>query len=108
MDTSSGSRNNSSSSEPWRDLRVGDRVRIVRVPSYFSTPSNYYDEETLAVYRSLVAAGAVLTIAEIDEFGHPWTEPFDIADDGRITTESGIGHTLALNDDSWERVVTGD
>lgn len=71
-------------SEPWRELRVGDRVKVVRVPSAFAEPGYRVEEETIALYRHLAAAGMALTI------------------------EAGSTlHTLALNDDSSERVAGG-
>ena len=85
-------------SEPWRNLQIGDRVRFVRLRE------GWMHEETRVVYEALIATGIVLTVEEIDNFGHPWTESFEIAVTGTITTGSGIGHTLALNDESWERV----
>jgi hypothetical protein len=85
--------------ELWQDLKIGDRVRFVRLPEGIT------DKETRAVYEALIAAGAVLLIDEVDDFGHPWTEPFEIDATGTITTGSGIGHALALNDESWERVI---
>lgn len=85
----------------WERLRVGQRVRFVRMPG----PEYLYtDVEMLAVYRALVDARAVLAVEEIDDYGKPWTEPFDIEEDGRVHCTSGIGHRLALDDDSWELV----
>ena len=80
--------------EAWRELKVGDQVRIVRVPTELTTSP---DEEFKDVYRGLINAGTVLTIQEINEYGKPW-----------VSWEEGKGRTwraqsLALNDDSWER-----
>jgi hypothetical protein len=75
--------------DPWRALRVGDRVRIVRLPGDFDRPGYHVTEETVAAYCSLVETGRVLTIAEIDEFGRPWTEGFEA-------------------DDSWERYAADE
>lgn len=85
--------------ERWRELRVGQRVRFVQMPG---PEFRITDPETLAVYRALVDAAAVVAVEEIDDYGKPWTEPFDIEEDGRVHVTSGIGHTLALDDDSWE------
>ena len=84
--------------ELWQSLQIGDRVR------FFRLPEGWMHDETRAAYELLIATGAVLAVEEIDNFGHPWTESFEIAVTGTITTGSGIGHTLALNDESWERV----
>ncbi len=87
--------------ELWRTLQIGDRVRFLRLPEGVT------NEETCAVYEALIATGAILAVEEIDNFGHPWTESFEIDATGTITTGSGIGHTLALNDESWEIVASG-
>lgn len=84
--------------EPWHTLKIGDQVRFLRLPEGVT------NEDTSAVYEALIATGAVLLIEEIDDFGHPWTESFEIAATGAITTGSGIGHALALNDESWELI----
>jgi hypothetical protein len=90
--------------EPWRGLKPGDKVRIVRMPSAFLLPGASPPLETFAVFQALVAARAVLTIDFINDYGDPWTEGFDIDDEGRITP-CATGHTVALNDDSWERAT---
>jgi len=91
--------------ESWRNLRIGDRVRIVRLPSDSLNPELHFDEETRAVFLQLIAANAILTIRDLDEFGHPWTCSFNFDPDGTVNDGDGIGHSLALNDDSWEFVT---
>lgn len=91
---------NSNSDEPWKTLHVGDKIRIVRLPSLFSAP-HYHNgdwDETFAFYEHLITGQHVLTIAQIDEDGRPWID-FETTDsDGVITS-----HSLAVDDDSWER-----
>jgi hypothetical protein len=82
-------------------LKIGDKVRCV------SLPEGWMHDETRVVYEALIHTGVVLIVDQMDAFGHPWTEPFDVREDGQVTTESGIGHTLALNDESWELVEHG-
>jgi hypothetical protein len=85
--------------EAWRDLRVGDRVRIVRLPGQ-TIPGYYLHEETRQLYEHLIAEGTVLTVYEIDGDGLPWIEyPFK-DEEG----ETGY-HFLAINEDSWELVA---
>lgn len=84
--------------ELWQTLKVGDRVRCV------SLPEDQLPDETAEVFAILVRTGAVLAVEDIDEFGHPWTERFDIDEAGQVTFDSGIGHTLAIIDETWERV----
>ena len=51
--------------EPWQQLRVGDRIRIVRLPSGVDAPG--YTFHRIARRRSL-------RICEIDSSGLPWVE----------------------------------
>lgn len=91
----------SHSEQNWRSLRLGDEVRIVRVPSLFNYP-HYHNgewEETFSLIRQLIINQVVLTITEIDEDGRPWIEYESTDSHGSRTS-----HTLAMDDDSWERV----
>lgn len=83
--------------EAWRELKVGDQVRIVRLPAEMVTYSTELVKELEPVYRKLIDTGMALTIDQVDEYGTPW-----------ISWEEGegegwISESLALNDDSWER-----
>ncbi len=82
--------------EPWQDLRVGDRIRIVRMPSDFSWPGFYASRETRRLYKRLIARRRSLRICEIDECGLPWIRCRFRLDDG-----SWDHHSLAVFDDSW-------
>ena len=85
-------------SDSWRKLKLGDRVRIVRIPSDFSLPGYYVDAETVALYEHLISEGSILTIDEIDDRGLPRIEFCWKKHNGDEF------HGLALNDDSWELV----
>ena len=80
----------------WKDLRAGDRIRIVRIPSLFSAPhyQNGDWDETLALYEHLIATEETLAIDQIDEDGRPWVE-YQWGD---------TSSSLAVDDDSWETV----
>ena len=83
--------------ENWRNLKVGDRVRIVRLPTEFSSPGYQVHDDTVALYQHLIDQGCVLTIDEVDDSGRPrveyeWVKP-----------EGVEYHGLLINDDSWER-----
>ncbi|WP_146602042.1 hypothetical protein [Novipirellula aureliae] len=82
----------------WKDLKIGDRIRIVKIPSVFAE-SHYHNgdwDETFALYRDLILRNMVVTVCEIDGAGRPWIE-FDSLDaDGNIASNS-----LAVDDDSW-------
>ncbi len=83
----------------WRRLRVGDRIRIVRMPSDADTPGNTFLPETRRLYKKLIARGRSLRIYMIDEYGLPWVRC-------RFRRKNGSWehHWLAVNDDSWVRV----
>jgi len=80
--------------ETWKDLRAGDTIRIVRMPSLFSAP-HYHNgdwDETFALYEHLIATEEILAIDQIDEDGRPWVE----------YQWGSTSNTLAVDDDSWE------
>lgn len=72
-------------SELWRSLKVGDRVRVRLVP-----PGCH--PETVAVYEQLILTKRPLRICEIDSDGLPW-----------VRFKIGVAsHYLALNHDGIE------
>jgi len=87
-----------SESDEWKALKLGDRIRIVQIPSPFSEPHYQHGEwdETIALYRKLISSNEVLTVFQIDESGRPWVECESLDEDG--TT---ISNSLAMDDDSW-------
>ena len=86
--------------EPWQTLRVGDRVRIVRLPYYADMPDRSFHPETRRLYKRLIARRRSLRVYEVDEeYGLPW-----IACRFRMANGRWEYHTLAINDDSWVRV----
>jgi len=87
------------SEEQWRKLKVGNRIRIVRMPSEFSRPGYSVAGFTKKLYRDLIARGRSLRIAEIDTDGRPWVSCRFRLKDGRWDY-----HYLAVDDDSWVRV----
>ena len=86
-------------SESWQHLRVGDRIRIVRMPSGVDAPGYVFPRCTRRLYRKLIARGRSVRICEIDDWGLPWI-------DCRFRRKNGKWefHYLAVNDDSWVRV----
>src|SRR5437660_3280918 len=58
--------------ESWRKLRVGDRIRLVRLPSEFNQPGYYLHRETRQVYKRLIERRRPLRVYKIDEWGLPW------------------------------------
>ena len=86
--------------EPWRSLRIGDRIRITHIPEEFSDPGYTFFDETRALYEHLIARDEVLTVDEYCEQGLPWVSYEQRMDGGQI-----VHHSLAVNDDSWELVT---
>jgi len=83
----------------WRELRVGDQVRIVSIPAadqrqFEETGDNF----TVRVLRRLIKKRSVRTITKIDEYGQPWFEY-------RFRNRAGRTeyHTLAImmGNESW-------
>jgi hypothetical protein len=86
--------------EPWRDLRVGDRIRIVRMPSKAALEGYVLPRDTRRLYKLLIARNRPLRIYEIDKrWRLPWVQC-------RFRMKNGKWeyHYLAVNDDSWVRV----
>lgn len=85
--------------EAWRSLRVGDEIKIVRLPSYADTPGISFPRETRLLYQKLIARRRSSRIWEVDAWGAPWIRC-------RFRRKNGDWehHYLAVCDDSWVRV----
>ena len=88
--------------DDWRTLKVGDRVRIVRMPTGVDEPGYTFHPDSRRLYERLIdrcRRGRSLRVFEICEHGLPWVQH-------RYRDEDGVRHHewLALNDDSWVRV----
>jgi hypothetical protein len=86
--------------QDWKQLRVGDRIRIVRMPSDADVPGITFHRDTRRLYKMLIARNRPLRIAWIDENGLPWIQCRFRRKDERLEY-----HSLAVNDDSWVRVL---
>jgi len=86
--------------EPWRELRVGDRVRVVRMPTGVDAPGYTFHRETRRVYQRLIVRRKPSRVFEVDGSGLPWIRC-------RFRRKNGSWeyHSLAINDDSWVRVT---
>jgi hypothetical protein len=82
--------------EAWRNLRVGDQVRIIQLPSEFQLPGYKLSTETRILYEHLISVKAILTVELIDEHRLPWVA-YQWHKDGEIEY-----HSLAVDDNSWE------
>ncbi len=85
--------------EPWRSLRVGDMVRIVRMPSGVDAPGYTFHRDTRRLYKRLIERRRSLRVFRITEDGLPWIHCRFRMKNGRWEY-----HWLAINDDSWLRV----
>jgi hypothetical protein len=85
--------------DDWRSPRVGDRVRIVRLPSDWEKPNWRVDPSLRQLYRRLIDRKWSVRVFWIDEFQQPWIQ-------GRTRRPNGIVSywSLAIADDSWTRV----
>ena len=86
--------------EPWRSLRIGDRIRIIHIPGEFLQVGYMFHDDTRALYEHLIDRGEILTVDEFCEQGIPWISYDQTMSDGEI-----LYHSLAVNDDSWELVT---
>jgi len=85
--------------QAWKHLRIGDRVRFVRVPTFQGVVGGGLIPETLRLYKRLIRRGRASRVFQIDEYGLPWIRC-------RFPRKTGGWeyHWLAINDDSWVRV----
>jgi hypothetical protein len=80
----------------WKRLRIGDRVRFVRLPTFEGVPGGGLHRDTRRLYKMLIARGRPSRIFQIDEYRLPWIYC-------RFRRKNGTWeiHWLAINDDSW-------
>ena len=86
--------------QPWRDLQIGDRIRITHIPDEFLQPGYTFPDDTRALYEHLIARGEILTVDEFCVQNLPWVSYEQLLDDGEI-----VYHSLAVDDNSWELVT---
>ncbi len=91
--------------ERWRQLRAGDRVRLLRVPE-----ADLQQRErdlrngaempgwTADTLERILQLNPLVTIDHVDEFGAPWFEYELTSPNGKIEY-----HSIAIvEDESWE------
>lgn len=89
-----------------RELKVGDRIRLLRVPACDLEQREREVAEgaeeaglTADTIERIIAQDPVVTISSIDERGLPWFERELVSEDGEIHY-----HSLAImEDESWVR-----
>jgi hypothetical protein len=97
-------------SERWRDLRPGDRVRLLRVPEADLQQrerelrdGTYEPGWTAVTLERILQQDPVVTIDRVDEYGAPWFDYELVAADGEIEY-----HAIAIvEDESWQPVESG-
>src|SRR5262245_54202589 len=85
--------------EAWRELKVGDRIRLVEEPPEWRRPGYHVPTVTRRLVRRLIACRRALRIYEVDEWGSPW-----IRCRFRGTTGGWEHHFLSVREGGWVRV----
>ena len=80
-------------------LRVGDRVRIVRLPPAWDNPQYHVPAPTRRLFRKLMDRGRPLRVREVDERGEAWVWCRFRGKNGRIEH-----HGITIDDGCWVRV----
>jgi hypothetical protein len=83
----------------WRSLRVGDRIRFVRVPKEFDRPDFVVQPDTRRLFELLVQRGRAHRIAWIDDWGVPYIDL-----QFRVLRGRRIYERLGILEDCWVRV----
>lgn len=83
-----------------RKLKVGDRVRIIRLPPIWNTAGYVVPLSTRRVFDQLFNRGRPVRVREVDERGDAWISCRLRGKDGRI-----VHHSITLDDGCWLRVV---
>jgi hypothetical protein len=87
--------------ELWRQLEIGDKIRLIEIPPEFLQEGYYIHRNTMRVYKKLLARRRPLRIWMMDEYGHPWIQCRFQRKDGQWEH-----HTLAVNHDGLVRVIS--
>src|SRR3954467_7559892 len=85
--------------EAWENLRIGDRIRFVRLPTEGEQPGYFVCSCTRRLYQRLIARRRSVRVYAVDRGGLPW-----IRCRFRLRKGGWEHHYLAVNDDSWVRV----
>ena len=85
--------------EPWRDLHVGDRIRMTGIPEGWEQPHAHVPACTRKLVERLVAQRVVVQVHHLDELDMPWILYESFAEDGQEQADF-----LSIHDLVWERV----
>jgi hypothetical protein len=83
-----------------KTLKVGERVRLVRLPPVWAEPWHHVPWSTREAYRRLMARRRPLRVDLVDEFG-AWVR-------GRLRSRAGRihEHLFVLDEGCWVRVMS--
>jgi len=79
-------------------LKIGDRVRVVRLPPVWSTPGWHVPRSTREIYRLMISRRRPVRIYEVD-FTGAWVHLQVRTKRGRLEH-----HDLTLDDGCWVKV----
>ena len=82
-------------------LKVGDRVRIVRLPPAWDDPKYIVPRQTRAVFRRLIERRRPLRVYEVDHRGEAWVRCRFRNARGRIEY-----HSVTLDEGCWVRATS--
>ena len=85
--------------DSWRELCVGDRIRLVAMPSEFAEPGYLLHPSTRRAYERLIERRRPVRISHLDDWGLPW-----IKCQFRDAAGRWERHWLAFNHEGWVRV----
>jgi hypothetical protein len=88
-----------------KDLRIGDRIRFLRMPPKYFDPEYGVPPETMALYELLIATGDTLEVVDFLD-GYPITSYTDNRD-----PHEPHGHALVIDeidDGCWELVARSE
>ncbi len=87
--------------DDWRFLRVGHRIRFIRLPTEFGALASdtVLAPEEVRLYKKLISRGRPACVSEIDKDGRPWICVRFRQSNGRLDI-----HFLAVDDNSWVRI----
>src|SRR5690242_18441891 len=80
------------------ELKVGDRVRVVRLPPAWASPGYRVPASTRRVYKLMISRRRAVRIDQVDDWG-AWVRLVVRGRGGRIEH-----HHVTLDDGCWVRV----
>jgi hypothetical protein len=79
-------------------LKIGDRVRVIRLPPIWKRPDWHVPADTRRIYRLMISRRRAVRVYDVDRYG-AWVRLIVRARSGRIHH-----HSITLDDGCWVRV----